>query len=388
MKNTIIWLFGLWILSLNVQAQRLSQKSTVSLLTVSSGADISDAFGHTAIRIKDDSLGMDTAFNYGVYDGFGKGFVLKFMRGQTDYLIATDFTPEILARYQSENRQVTEQHLAMDLSQRQRLLDDLVRNLLPENRMYRYEFFFDNCATRARDVLIKSFGQPVKWETKINPHLSLRDLLDIELQDKKWWKFGIDLVLGSRIDREATQSETMFLPERLRANFEEAKVQQGEGWVKMVSKSQVIVPQSKQNITKSLSPLITAWILCFLAFGMSYYRQRVPNVIVKIFDVILFGFAAVLGILIILLWFFTEHRSTPENWNILWSLPFVAYLFAPKRRWVRLPVIAGLLTTTLIACIHWFYPMQAFHPAVFPLLIALWLRVTPLFPQKHTQTTL
>ncbi|MFO7596490.1 MAG: DUF4105 domain-containing protein, partial [Desulfocurvibacter africanus] len=194
------------------QPLSLSGASSVSVLTMLPGGELYSAWGHTAIRITDPLAGLDVTFNYGTFDFDQPDFYLKFVRGQLDYELSAASFEQTLRAYRFLERAVIEQQLDLTLEQRNRLFGLLQANYLPENRAYRYDFFFDNCSTRPRDILENTLALHIGSD-KADPNAdSFRRLLKAGLADKPWTEFGIDLVLGLPSDRIATPRERLFLP--------------------------------------------------------------------------------------------------------------------------------------------------------------------------------
>ena len=148
---------GLFILlSTVVHAQpeiELTEESIVTLVTCGPGEELYEAFGHTAIRVHDSNIGLDVVYNYGTFDFDQPNFYWNFVQGRSLYMLAANRYSNFIRAYQYYNRSVREQYLNMTLPQKQALLDKLLWNAKVENRNYLYDYFFDNCSTRPRDVL-------------------------------------------------------------------------------------------------------------------------------------------------------------------------------------------------------------------------------------------
>ena len=192
----------------------LTPQSQISVLTAGSGSELYSSFGHSAFRVKDASLGIDAVYNYGVFDFTTPNFYGKFARGKLDYTLARQRFDYFLRSYQLENRWVKEQVLDLSLADRKALFQYLETNYLPENRDYKYDFFYNNCATKIWDVLQEVFGNRLIFEKDyINEAHTHRQLIRQNVAINSWSGFGIDLALGSVIDDIATPREHLFLPE-------------------------------------------------------------------------------------------------------------------------------------------------------------------------------
>ncbi len=210
-----------------VKAQdfQLSDEAEISILTGSPGNELYAAFGHTAIHIKDTANGIDVLFNYGIFDFETPNFYMKFVQGKLLYQLAITDYEGLIALYKEGNRTLTEQYLLLDKKQKQEVFDFLVDNSKPENSAYKYDFFFDNCATRVRDVLNKVLGDKLKWDlSKFPPDKSFRDLINPYLVKMPWVDMGMDLILGMPTDRKANLQEYMFLPDYIHHGLINTKI--------------------------------------------------------------------------------------------------------------------------------------------------------------------
>lgn len=210
----------------NGQQITLSDNTEISVLTIGSGESLNDAFGHSAFRISDPAFGLDVTYGYGEYDFDSPNFYLKFAQGKLNYLISKiDFQRFYQGYSYHLNRTIKEQVLNLSQTEKQKLYNYLVNNYKPENRGYLYEFFFDNCATKIKNVAQISvnnniiFNEPSAFEAE-----TFRKLIHNNVNLNSWGSLGIDLALGSVIDRKATAEEHMFLPENIHVFFENATV--------------------------------------------------------------------------------------------------------------------------------------------------------------------
>ncbi|HRK73572.1 MAG TPA: DUF4105 domain-containing protein, partial [Rhodothermales bacterium] len=358
----------------------LSDDAQISLLTVSEGDALYSAFGHTGVRFRDEKRGLDVVFNYGTFDFNTPGFYLKFLRGQLDYVLAVESFEAFMWTYRDiEKRGVREQVLNLSPEQKKVLFGLIQENYKPGNRYYRYDFFFDNCATKPRDLFERAFGDTFKWGNQPDPQKTFRVLLDEALDDKRWAKFGIDLILGQKTDRIATQREIMFLPEYLRQAVGNASISHQGQKAAFVVYEVVLIPEPVRPSGIDL-PTWLAWALfvVILLKMMASFRTQAPMLKWRGVDTVLFLFFGVSGCLIVFLWFFTDHKVTPDNWNLVWLSPThvllgVVLTTRPASVFVkRYTQINCLLICTLL--LFWGIVPQDFHPAFFPLCLMLLLR--------------
>ena len=164
MKRTILYpLLTLYLLIFSNGQAIASDNDSIrlSLLTCAPGEEIYSLFGHTAIRYEDPANGIDAVFNYGLFSFNTPNFILRFSLGETDYQLgATDYA-RFAAEYAFDGRSVWQQTLNLSKEEKAELIRLLQENYLPENRVYRYNFFYDNCATRPRDKIEESIDGKV-----------------------------------------------------------------------------------------------------------------------------------------------------------------------------------------------------------------------------------
>ena len=379
-KNYI--LLFLLLLSVSVKAQfvPLSETSKISIITIGPGAELYDKFGHSAFRIQDSLNGVDVVFNYGSYDFDTPNFYLKFAQGKLLYQIDADYFKSFYASYEAQNRWMKEQTLNLTLSEKQAVSNYLWNNLKPENKKYKYDFFFDNCATKIRDVVEDVLGNKLEFkEDHIKEELTFRQLIQENLNRNSWGSLGIDIALGSVIDRKAKPIEYQFLPDYVYEGVANAVVNRNGVSESLVKQTTVLyqnTPSSGGN-NFLLSPVFIFGLLGLLIVFVTY-RDYKRNTRSRYLDTFLFLLTGFVGIFLLLLWFATDHTATANNYNLLWAFPISILLIvaiskrtiSPKlKRYVLL-----LLLLLILLTIHWLTGVQAFAIGLLPLLIALGVR--------------
>ena len=200
---------------------KLSKDATISILTCSPGNELYSLFGHTGIRVVDKANNMDIVFNYGTFDFDTQGFYFKFARGLLPYQLSCSEFRRFLSSYIYDKRSVYSQTLNLDSIQKQYLMDLLIENYQPANREYLYNFLYDNCSTRVRDIIEKSTGNQITWIAQPSTK-SFWNLLDEYLGRSPWIQWGIHTILGSPATSTATLREQMFLPDYLMYHLDSA----------------------------------------------------------------------------------------------------------------------------------------------------------------------
>ncbi|GAB4166469.1 MAG: DUF4105 domain-containing protein [Winogradskyella sp.] len=355
---------------------QLSEDSEVSILTFGPGTSLNDAFGHNAFRIKDNAKGLDLVYGYGQYDFDAPNFYLKFARGKLNYLISRHYYSDILNYYSSVDRTIKEQVLNFSKLEKQRLFNFLENNYKPENRKYLYDFFYDNCATKIRDVSNSVTDNSILYKTPPNfEPKTFRQLIYEHVKKNTWGSLGIDIALGSVVDRKATAKEYMFLPKYIYSFFEVSKRKDNSDLVKS---SKVIYEKREENSSNFLySPLLIFGLVSLFILFITY-KDFKNTKRTKWLDTILFSIIALVGIVLLFLWFGTDHTATWQNYNLLWAFPFnilvvVQLMKNEPKKWLRsylkfLVIMLSLLT------MHWIIGVQIFAIALIPILVAIAIR--------------
>jgi hypothetical protein len=348
----------------------------ISLLTCSPGEDLYSTFGHTAVRITDRSTGTDIVYNYGTFDFNDPDFYAKFVRGKLKYYLSREHFGDFVDSYRMENRAVSEQLLNLTCEEKARLQQALFTNLQDENKYYKYDFLFDNCTTRARDIIFRNAPPGMKTSAIIGPDpVTFRDNLHMYLDrgHMDWSELGIDILLGSKLDRPMTNDEAMFLPDFLEKALDSTKA----GSRKMVAEKILLVPRSEADMKSGNSldaTLLSGWglLLLFAVFAFLPVPGKVR--FLHAADLILFLTTGLLGILLVFMWTGTEHLTCKNNYNLLWALPthtVFAFLLSRRTPMVkRYFLIAAMLAGLCV--VMWFTRSpQQLPMALLPLFLLL-----------------
>ena len=352
-------------------SQPLSQNTEVSLITCGSGKDLYSTFGHSAIHISDRTTGIDRVYNYGTFDFDTPNFYLKFARGKLNYMLSVTTFERFMRSYQFEGRWVKRQILNLTDEEKVALYNFLENNALPENRDYKYDFFYDNCSTRPRDVLENILGDRLHYpENPTDSIQTFRNLIDLYLTDLKWSDLVIDLALGSPTDKVASWREKMFLPDYLMSHLDQATVDNGGVQEPLVVNTTLVLPEN-ESLTKTDSSNINwiFWTLFAFCILTSFFIN--PKFL-RWFDIVFFMTVGILGIFIALLWFATDHTATKWNFNLIWALPtwiWGAILLIRKKPNSRFFKVHAIFMAALL--LFWIAIPQDFHTVVVPIILAL-----------------
>jgi hypothetical protein len=360
----------------------LSDRAEISLITCgASQAELYSAFGHSAVRVYDPVQRLDIIFNYGVFNFDQPNFYLNFTRGNLLYTLSVGYFASLKANYIAENRFIHEQVLNLDSVQKQKYFDFLQWNAQADNAEYFYDYFYDNCATRVRDGLIEALGSEVLSidSNYADEGKSIRDLCDLYLQEQRWGDLGIDICLGLPMDKKASTWEYMFLPDYLENAFAQAKLQSADGGTKPLVKSHGVLytPVSQVVDQPMLSPFFAFALVLVLTIFLTMWSYAQPKK-AQYFDFLLFLLPGLIGLLLTVLWLFTNHAAAANNFNILIFLPshLILAIAMFKKKWSgfvkKLMQFMPYYYAILMAL--WIWLPQDLHLAFLPLCAAFILR--------------
>lgn len=359
----------------------------VSLLTCRAGADIYELEGHSALRILNETTGRDMVVNWGLFDFAAPNFVYRFVKGETDYSAGAAPTKYFVNSYAWEGRRVVEQQLDLTQQQSAGLVALVEENLRPENRVYRYNYVLDNCSTRPLAMLEKVLGDSLDFSAAVLPGdvtTTFRDAMRHYHVNYPWYQFGIDLALGSGIDRPISLREASFAPESLEIMMATAKKSDGSPIVTATlnlthpSASTAVLAPTPWWLTPMAMAVVVLLISLIFTVKQLKAHHFYPSTSVRVFDTLLFGVNGVLGLILTFLIFVSVHEATSPNWLYLWLNPlcFIGALAV----WVKSAKVLlfyyqivnfALLIALLVILLC---GLQSPNPAFYPLIAADALR--------------
>jgi len=366
----------------------------VSLLTCSPGVDAYAMFGHTALRVRQLGTPTDVVYNYGVFDSRQENFIWHFVIGHTDYELRPQSAQRFFGRYLADGQTVWEQVLCLTAEQRAMVQALLDTNALPENRTYRYNFLYDNCSTRVRDMLERLFGNASPSALADAPALAYapveektqREMLHEFTASAPWTAFGIDMVLGMEVDQPIGRHEQMFLPSYLQRMADEANVCTDSTEAPFVLQTLTWQPETPATPAASfpIGPKAAFWLLFALALGFTYIDYRRQQAMLW-FDIVLYIVQGTAGIIIAGLFFCSEHPAVGTNLLVFVFNPLVFLMIPNLLRWRRKhkPLISLLgmdmleviyAAAIIVLLLLYVLPLQWLHPALLPLALTLLMR--------------
>jgi hypothetical protein len=286
--------------------------------------------------------------------------------------------PDFRDFYVYYNRSVTEQVLDLSPTQKQAVYNYLERNALPENETYRYDYFYNNCSSRVRDVFAEVLGDSIQFDgSYITTNYTIRQLTDLYLKQQPWGDLGIDICLGLPMDKLATPYEYMFLPDYLESGFDHGYISKSEGRKSIIkSKMQVYAPRPEKNQTSLIHPWYAFGGFLVITLALSAFDLRRKK-ISKWFDIVFFSALGVLGVLLFFLWTATDHQAAARNFNLLWALPFnlvVILIYRQRSAPFLKKYFLGVASLSVLLLLSWFVLPQQLHVFLIPFVAAILVR--------------
>jgi len=379
-RNSLLLLFFISLIPTSHAQVQLSVYSEVSIVTADSGSELFEAFGHSAIRIKDPVLQLDIIYNYGMFDFNAPNFYTNFVKGKLLYKLGRQRFERFIDSYNYQKRWVKQQVLNLNQQEKQAFFIYLENNATPNNRQYLYDPYYNNCATKLRDLSTILLGEKIHFPplNSIEKKQSLRSLMEEEIPWNTWGSFGINLALGNQLDQIVPEEDYMYLPNYVFQKFKVATINRDGNVENLVKRDEALLTHPNQTYqTQIISPFLIFSLLSLLGIWITYkdYKKRKRT---KWIDFLSFFFTGILGIVLVFLWFFTNHSTTPNNFNVLWAFApnlCIAFLFLKEKpnKWLRLYVnIVALLLIVLL--IFWSSGIQSFPLAALPFILFLFVR--------------
>jgi hypothetical protein len=363
---------------------QLSAEATVSLVTMWPGAEIYSAFGHSGFRVTDPRSGIDLLFNYGTFDFEDPLFVPRFVKGELNYCLSVyPYKAYYDFNVSTEKRRWNEQILDLDRGQVDALYRFLMKNALPENRYYRYDFIKDNCATRIDDALVKALGPSYALgkDPVAKPGASYRDLIDEYVAGRPLYLFLFSFVLGRASDHVVTTREASFAPIHLMKALDSATLEAGGSTRPLVrSSSRLYEPQAFSDFSTAwIDPGFLLWPLALLVLILTgssilaWRKGRTARRRLVLADLVLFMMIGLAGAICFYLEFLSVHSATKGNLNLIWLWPFhfLAAWWCLSRRPSRLrTAYFGLAAiAALLPLLAWPLWPQGMDSRLIPLLL-------------------
>jgi hypothetical protein len=377
MKKIIFVVAALLLLQFRPAGATVYDSTDVYIITCAPGTESYSIYGHTALRVAVRGTTIDRVYNWGIFDFSTPNFVYRFAKGRLDYMLGAYGYEDFLTEYISEGRSVWSQKLNLTDAEKERLFELINENLKPENVKYRYDFFFDNCATRVRDIVAAAATDTVIFpEKERKRQKSFRRLVDPKQKVLPWLDLGADMLLGLQADRKATPYDEMFLPDHLMNNMLNTVIVHDGVEEALTGPAEVVADfsASVRPAAKAWVPQAVFWLLLLIVLLMTFVLRR-PK-LEKAADFVIYFIYAVIALLLVFTNLFSEHDALHFNLlflgiNIL--IPVLFVLLFTRNKAVLLSRIAffislSWLPVSLIAG-------QGINPALIPLVLIITVRL-------------
>jgi hypothetical protein len=336
-KKLTYLLLSLVVLSQTLLSQEMPQ-AEIYLITCGPGTETYSMYGHSAMRIVIPDKKSDLVYNWGVFDFGTPNFAWKFAKGRLDYSLGVYSYESFLREYFHDQRWVISQKFNIESADIEKLFALLTENLKPENITYRYDFFYDDCSTRIRDLIEKTLGDDLLYppEKPIKELTTFRALTGEYENLHPWTKLGIDLIMGSPGDKKASFRDRMFLPVDLKNGLSELLIKRSGKMIPLLKDPEIVLDFNPPASTEKLftSPLfVFSLLLIFIIMLTGLMRGKAVN---RVIDIFIFSVFSVLALLMIFFNLFTDHQQMKLNLNIIWLNPFIIVCLASlilKRNW-------------------------------------------------------
>lgn len=321
----------------------------ISLLTCRPRQNVYSLYGHTAIRIQDKQNHLDMAVNYGMFSFDKPFFILRFVFGLTDYSMDIEDFEAFRIYYATRGAGVKQQTLNLTKEEKRAIIDAIIKNYEPQNRVYRYNYFYDNCTTRARDILLDNINGTIRYQTRNKNSESYREMIHDYNEQQRWARFGNDLLLGIKADFPTNHEQQQFLPDNLRKDFDNAVVidKNGQKRALVSNSSWVVLPGTQAEWSGfPLSPTTCAIIFFVIVVAVSIYERCK----IKMFwgmDIFLMLLTGLCG-LILLAMVFSQHPTVRVNLQILLLNPISLIFLYPTVKCLRRNIIHRWLMAWMI----------------------------------------
>ncbi len=283
----------------------------ISLLTCSPGDELYATFGHSALRVTD-SIGLsDVVFNYGTFNFDDPDFYTKFIRGKLLYFVSAENFDDFKYDYQTDNRGITEQVLNFSPAEKIKIEDELYNNLKEENKYYKYDFFFDNCTTRLRDIIANHKNPRPVFNAVMPAGTTFRQAIYIYLDKngKYWSKLGIDIFLGAKTDAVMTTEQSQFLPDNLMKSLDSSNANHQL----VSSEKNLYAINNEGSKSAGFTPMLAFSSLFIVIVLLGFSKNKFVQLFLYGFDGLFFFLSGTLGIRLIFMWACTDHVICTVN---------------------------------------------------------------------------
>lgn len=351
----------------------ISDEARFYLVTCEPGDEIYERFGHSGIRVYDPKNEIDEVFHWGLFSFDTPNFVGRFIAGKTDYLMGVYNTEFFMLQYTGRGSSVYAQELDLTIEQKHCFWAKLWNNYRPENRTYRYNFIYDNCATRPYQLILSAYEYNVRLDYQ-NRDITYRNIINSYIPVGTAYNTGINLIIGSRADKYISAKESVSFPMYTMDVLNCTKyVKDGE--LKRIVKNQEVMNKAPLKNFEANSITYYGWIIVplLIALGCGIFTRKKHKPLPIVTEIVLL-ITGLVGVVITYLWFFSHHPLVSNNTNLLWCNPiniiFAVLLFIHKKGIRNIKMILSMLNVVL--CILFIIGLIVEYQTTTPQILALW----------------
>lgn len=321
MKRFCIFFLGV-LLSLSAMAGT----PKFSILTCFPGDEAYSLYGHTGLRYCDEEKGIDVVFNYGYFDFDTPNFIWRFVLGQTDYMVGAVSYDDFCEEYMQRGSLIIGEQIELTPEQEKELFTLLRENCRPENRVYRYNYFYNNCTTKIRDKVEQVAG-PIEYYS-VNPSSTFREALNGLLGEHPWFAFGINLILGADIDKPVTSRDLQFIPMNYMNDITQCcKIGADGEKIFLLNNQYMVIPEVEKPavVQSNFTPFNVSLLLLLITLIIMSCEVRKKKTFWG-YDVLLMSVQGLAGSLLLFMALFSQHPAVDNNWLILLLNPLALVL--------------------------------------------------------------
>jgi len=327
------------------------------LMTYGSADRVEEQFGHNAIWIRDPARGIDAVYNFGFFDFDKPGFYREFVFGKMIYYALARPPEEELAYYRWRDRDVRAQLLNLSDVQVRRLANWLEERVRPDRREFRYDYYFNNCSNRIRDGLDFALdGALAEFAERQPAGMTFREHTRRMLVDAPLLYLGVQAALGRPADRPRSLWEEMFLPEVVAQTVTDVKSAGNAGGPEsLISADRMLYESTRPDDPETpsfawslfVSLLVVSVAVILVPAGVASSDSRgVARLGARAWILL----SSTCGLLLLFLWFGTDHQTAWRNENLLLLNP-LALLLLRFRGGLIERLAAGSIGAGLVAAL-------------------------------------
>jgi hypothetical protein len=376
MKKLFLTISFFYLVCLPEVFSQAKADTAVYLITCGPGTETYSIYGHSAIRIVIPEKNSDIVYNWGIFDFEAPNFAWNFAKGRLNYWLGAESMQSFLREYDYEQRFVHAQKINFNPDETERFVALIDENYKPENRNYKYDFFYDDCSTRIRDLLEKAIGAKLLYPPPENGKLpTFRQMVGKYQNPLPWLNFGIDLIMGSPGEKKATFRDRMFLPIEMQVELSQAVINRSGKMIPLLQNPENILDFEPKVIRPFFltTPVFVFTLLMIIIIILSTLVKS--RKIINAGDIVIFSVFSVLAILMVFFNFFTDHQQMKWNLNILWLNPFliIALLMLIMKKdgtvWFRI-----VFYISAVFLLFQIFLPQSFNIAALPLILIILVR--------------